>query len=119
MLALAITLTTPATAQIIPTGTPAADILLSQAITEHRTFLVCSVLDPATHALIADAWRRDAAAAAAILTANDAPPENLLPAPETPFADVVKLCTSNPGWQQDWQTLRFTVLALKLPQAFE
>jgi hypothetical protein len=131
-LALALTLlTTPALAQIIPTGSPAADILLSQAITEHRTFLTCSALDPATHALITTNWHRDVAAAAVILTANNVPPEaiaafteaakpeNLLPAPDTAFADVRQFCDAHP----DWQTLRaqfnFILLELKLPKAFE
>lgn len=127
----ALLLAAPAAAQIIPTGTPAADILLSQAIAEQRLFHTCSALDPQTHGFITDAWKADAAAAAAILAENNVPPEaiaafaesarpeNLLPAPETPFEDVVQLCTSKPDWQQDLQTLRFTVLALKLPQAFE
>jgi len=74
-LALAITLTTQAAAQVIPTGTPAADILLSQAIAEHRVFLTCSALDPATHAQILADWQRDTTAAVTILKTHNTPPE--------------------------------------------
>jgi hypothetical protein len=124
-------LITPALAQIIPTGTPAADILLSQAIAEHRVFLTCSTFDPATHQQITDNWQRDVTSAAAILTARQVPPEAiaafttaadpraLLPAPDTPFADVRQLCDSNPDWQQHYFRLDLIVLELKLPAAFE
>ena len=131
-LALALTLlTTPATAQVIPTGTPAADILLSQAITEHRVFLTCSALDPATHAQILTNWQRDVTAAAEILKTNTVPPEAitafttaanptaLIPAPDTPWADVRQLCDSNPDWQQRYFQFNLIVLELKLPGAFE
>ncbi|MCX7286020.1 MAG: hypothetical protein NTW20_00245 [Rhodobacterales bacterium] len=128
--ATALLLTTPTQAQIIPTGTPAADILLSQAIAEHRIFLTCSALDAVTHAQILQNWQRDVTAAAAILTANAIPPEaiaafqaaakpeNLLPAAETPFDAVKALCDSNPDWQTRYDQQTLTVLALKLPQAF-
>jgi hypothetical protein len=124
-------LATPAAAQIVPTGTPAADILLSQAIAEHRIFLICSSLDPATHAQILANWQRDVSAAAAILAANAVPaeaitafqtaadPANLLPAVDTPFADVKRLCDSNPDWQTRHAQATLTRLALQLPQAFE
>jgi hypothetical protein len=121
----------PAAAQVIPTGTPAADILLSQAIAEHRVFLTCSALDPATHAQITQNWQRDVAAAAAILTANKVPPEAitaftaaadplaLMPAEDTPWTQVKALCDTQPDWQQRYFKLNFTVLDLKLPGAFE
>lgn len=130
-LVAALLLTTQATAQIIPTGTPAADILLSQAITEHRVFLTCSSLDPATHAQITRNWQRDVTAAAAILTAQNVPPEaitafttaadpaNLLPAADTPFAEVRQLCDTHPDWQTLYYQLNLTILDLKLPGAFE
>ena len=129
-LALAITLTTQATAQVIPTGTPAADILLSQAITEHRVFLTCSALDPATHARIADTWQRDVTAAAAILTANKVPPEAiaafstaaapnaLMPGAETPWAAVKGLCDTHSDWQTRLAQFDFTLLGQRLPQVF-
>lgn len=127
----ALLLATPTAAQVIPTGTPAADILLSQAIAEHRTFLTCSALEPRTHARIAEAWEWDVTAAAAILAANQVAPEaiaafttaaqaeTLLPAPDTPFEDVRQLCDSQPDWMTRYFEFNFTVLALKLPQAFE
>lgn len=126
----ALLLTTQALSQIIPTGTPAADILLSQAIAEHRIYLTCSALDPATHARVLQNWQRDVTEAAAILTANAIPPdviaafqtaampEALLPAADTPFDAVQQLCASNPDWQARYDQLNLTVLALKLPQAF-
>jgi hypothetical protein len=130
-LALALTLlATPAFAQIIPTGTPAADILLSKAITEHRVFLTCSALDPALHDLIVRNWREDITAATAILTANNVPPESiaafttaadpkaLLPAADIPFAEVKELCATHADWQTTRALLNFTVLELKLPGAF-
>ena len=129
-LAALLLLATPAAAQVIPTGTPAADILLSQAIAEHRVFLTCSALDPATHALIAQNWQRDVAAAADILTANNVPqdaitafttaakPENLVPAPDTPWVEVQSLCATRPDWQTAYARLSLTILSLTLPEAF-
>jgi hypothetical protein len=128
---LLLLLTTPATAQVIPTGSPAADILLSQALTEHRVFLTCSALDPATHAQIAENWQRDVTAAAAILAANNVPPEavtafttaarpqNLMPGPDTPWAEVQALCATYPDWQATYFQLNLTLLDLKLPGAFQ
>lgn len=122
---------TPATAQIIPTGSPAADILLSQAIAEHRVFLTCSALDPTTHQQITETWQRDITAAAAILTAHQVPPEaiaafttaaspeTLMPAPDTPWGQVQALCATQPDWQQRYAQLNLTILDLKLPAAFE
>jgi hypothetical protein len=127
----ALLLTTPTHAQIIPTGSPAADILLSQAITEHRVFLTCSALDPATHAQIAENWQRDITAAAAILAAHNVPkeaitafttaadPAALMPAEDTPWAEVKGLCDTHPDWQQTYFQLNLTILDLKLPGAFE
>jgi hypothetical protein len=127
----ALSLATPVSAQIVPTGSHVADILLSQAIAEHRTFLTCSALDPAIHQQITENWQRDVTAATAILTANDVPaasvaafsaaaqPEALLPAEGTPFEDVKQLCEANPDWQARYFQLNLTILELKLPQAFE
>jgi hypothetical protein len=124
-------LTTPATAQIIPTGTPAVDILLSQAITEQRVFLTCSSLDSLAYPLIVQGWQADAAAAIATLTAKNvaaeaiaafteaAKPENLLPAPDTPYEDVKQFCDAHPDWQTTLAQLGFTVLDRHLPKAFE
>lgn len=129
--ALATLLATPGLAQIVPTGTPAADILLSQAIAEHRVFLTCSALDPATHAQILANWQRDVTDAVAILADNATPadaiaafktaaePGNLLPAADTPFADVKQLCDSNPDWQARYAQQTLTLLPLKLPKVFE
>jgi hypothetical protein len=123
-------LTTPAAAQIVSTGSPTADILLSQAIAEHRVFLTCSAFDPATHQQVLTNWQRDVTTAIAILAANDTPPEAiaafeaaadpqaLMPAEDIPFADVRQLCDSNPDWQKSYFELNLTVLELKLPQAF-
>lgn len=128
---LALLLPLPAAAQVIPTGTPATDILLSQAITEHRVFLTCSALDPATHAQITENWQRDVTAAAAILTANKVPPEaitaftaaadpaNLTPAEDTPWAEVKGLCDTHPDWQRRYYEFNLILLDLKLPAAFE
>ena len=130
-LTLTIALTTPTQAQVIPTGTPAADILLSQAITEHRVFLTCSALDPQLHTQILTNWQRDTAAAVAILTTNKVPPEAinaftaaadpaaLMPADDTPWADVKALCDTRPDWMKSYFELHFTVLDLKLPGAFQ
>lgn len=123
-------LATPALAQVIPTGTPAADILLSQAIAEHRLFLTCSALDPQTHQQILAYWQRDVASATAILTAQGvapdaiaaltaaADPAALMPGPDTPWAEVTALCATQPDWQTAYFQLKLTVLELKLPGAF-
>jgi hypothetical protein len=130
-LLVALLLSTPSAAQVIPTGTPAADILLSQAIAEHRIYLTCSALDPVTHARVLQNWQRDVTEAAAILAANVIPPEaisafqtaanpeTLLPAADTPFDAVKALCDNNPDWQARYDQLNLTILALKLPQALE
>ncbi|KAF0116270.1 MAG: hypothetical protein FD150_440 [Rhodobacteraceae bacterium] len=128
---LALALTTPALAQVIPTGTPAADILLSQAIAEHRVFLTCSALDPALHQQILTNWQRDTAAAAAILKTHNVPPEAiaafttaadpkaLMPTEDTPWAEVKGLCDTHPDWQQRYFQFNLILLDLKLPAAFE
>lgn len=128
---LALLLASQATAQIIPTGTPAADILLSQAIAEHRVFLTCSALDPATHQQILTNWQRDTAAAIAILKAHNVPPEAitafttasepaaLTPQDDTPWADVKALCDTHPDWQASYDQFNAIVLELKLPAAFQ
>ncbi|MFM7336005.1 MAG: hypothetical protein ACKO2N_22595 [Tabrizicola sp.] len=124
-------LATPAAAQVIPTGSPAADILLSQAITEHRVYLTCSALDPTLHAQITENWQRDVTAAAAILKTNNVPPEaitaftaaarpeTLMPGPDTPWAEVQALCATHPDWQPTYFQLNLTRLDLKLPGAFQ
>jgi hypothetical protein len=128
---IAALLATPAPAQIIPTGSPAADILLSQAIAEHRTFLTCSALDLQTHTRITETWQRDIAAAAAILNAANVPPEaitaftaaadpaSLMPADDIPWAAVKALCDSQPDWQDRHARARYIVLDQALPTAFE
>jgi hypothetical protein len=131
-LALALTLlASQATAQVIPTGIPAADILLSQAIAEHRVFLTCSALEPQTHAQILTNWQRDVTAAAAILKTHNVPPEAitaftaaadptaLMPADDTPFSEVKQLCDSNPDWMPRYYQFNLIVLELKLPGAFQ
>jgi hypothetical protein len=124
-------LTTQATAQIIPTGTPTADILLTQALAEQRVFLTCSSLDGLSHPLIVQGWQSDAAAAIATLAANNVPaeaiaafttaakPESLLPAEGTPYAEVKQFCDAHPDWQTTYGRRNFTVLELKLPQVFQ
>jgi hypothetical protein len=127
----ALLLTSPAHAQIIPTGSPAADILLTQALGEHRVFLTCSSLDGLSHPLILQNWQREVASAVATLSANNTPaeaiaafteaakPENLLPAEDTPYSEVKQFCDAYPDWQTDYARLTFTILELKLPRVFE
>lgn len=127
---LALLLTTPTLAQVIPTGSPAADILLSQAITEHRVFLTCSALDPATHAQILADWQADTAAAATLLTTHNAPkdaiaafttaarPDTLMPTDDTPWVEVAGLCATRPDWREAYETGRI-ILAQALAQALE
>jgi hypothetical protein len=124
-------LATPAFAQVIPTGSPAADILLARALAEHRVFLTCSALDPATHDQIRANWQRDVTAATAILTDRGVPPEaiaafteaagpdRLQPPPDAPFEDVRQTCAANADWQKRYYEFNLTILELKLPQAFE
>lgn len=127
---LTLLLAAPAAAQVIPTGTPAADILLSQAIAEHRVFLSCSALDPVAHALITENWQRDTAAAAQILGARNVPPDAiaaftaaadpaaLLPAPDTPWAEVQGLCATHADWQDRYKRFDIVLLEVTLPGAF-
>jgi hypothetical protein len=124
-------LATPAPAQVVSTGRPAADILLATALAEHRVFLTCSSLDPPTYAQVLANWQRDVTASAAILAANGiaaeavtafteaARPEALLPAPGAPFEDIRRTCEANADWQARYFELNLTVLELKLPEAFE
>lgn len=127
----ALLLANAATAQIIPTGSPAADILLSTAITEQRAVLTCSALDPAIHQTALTAWQDDVAAAVAILAENGVPPAaiaafqdaasvgNLLPAEDTPFAAVMAYCKAQDGWAARQGRGDFTELGRALPGAFE
>ena len=128
---LALLLAAPLSAQVIPTGTPAADILLSQAIAEHRVFLTCSALDPLTHQQILTNWQKDTAAATAILQAHTVPQDAiaafttaaaaavLMPADDTPWAEVKGLCDTHPDWQKTYYEFNLTILDLKLPGAFQ
>jgi hypothetical protein len=129
--ALTLALAAPATAQIIPTGSPAADILLSQAIAEHRVFLTCSALDPATHQQILTNWQTDVAAAQAILAAHNVAPEAitaftkaadpaaLMPTDDTPWAEVQSLCATHPDWQKTYFEFNLVILDLKLVGVLE
>lgn len=131
LLLLTLALTSPLSAQVIPTGTPAADILLSQALTEHRVFLTCSALDSATHQTIVGDWLRDVDAAAAILTdqkvpveavgafVNAADPLALMPADDAPWFQARDLCANQPDWPQRYDRGDFIHLDLTLPEAFK
>ncbi|MDP3195238.1 hypothetical protein [Tabrizicola sp.] len=124
-------LTTPLSAQVIPTGSPAADILLSQAIAEHRVFLTCSALDPQTHARILAGWQADIASATAILAAHNVPPETvaaftsaadpqaLMPADDATWAEVKGLCDTHPDWLTAYDTFDRVILDLKLVGVLE
>ena len=102
-----------------------------EAISEHRVFLTCSALDPQAHAQILTNWQREVDFAVATLTANAVPleaitaftaaakPENILPAPDTPFEDVQQHCAAHPDWQTEYALLKITILKLKLQKAFE
>jgi hypothetical protein len=130
VLALAALLATSASAQIVPTGTPAADILLAQAIADHRVFLTCSALDAPLHQQIVATWQRDVTTAAGVLTANSIPPEAitafqaaadpkvLMPAEDTPFAQVRQFCDGHADWQKTYAQRDHTVLERALSQAF-
>ena len=123
-------LATPATAQIIPTGTPAADIVLTKGIADWRVFVTCSALDYQTNWNVVDELYHDITAASAILKANDVPeevitafaaaadPEALSPPPDTPFSNVLDLCLANKHWPDRWLDRDFTFLERDLPKAF-
>ena len=119
----------PAFAQIVPTGSPAADIVLSQALADQRVFLTCTALEPESHRLIIDFWQADVAAAVAFLTEKGVPPEAIaaftaaadpaalaLP-PDTPFAEVVDYCQAQTHWFIRMNRRDFTELARALPEA--
>lgn len=124
-------LAAPTFAQVIPTGSPSADFLLSQAVAEHRVFVTCSALDPLTHQQVLTNWQKDTAGAVAILQTHKVPPEAvtafaraaapaaLMPADDTPWAEVRGLCDTHPDWQQDYLQFNLTILELKLPGAFQ
>lgn len=131
MAGLALAMGGPAAAQIIPTGTPAADILLARALADQQMLFTCSSLDAETHAAVVLGWRQDASAASAILAANNVPadaiatfttaaaPENLLPAPDTPYSEVKQFCDAYPDWPARWEKQDFVPLAVALPKAFQ
>ncbi len=101
------------------------------AIAEHRVFLTCSALDPLTHQQILTNWQKDTAAATAILQAHTVPqdaiaaftttadPAALMPADDTPWAEVKGLCDTHPDWQKTYYEFNLTILELKLPGAFQ
>jgi len=129
-LALTIALTTQATAQIIPTGTPAADIVLTQGIADWRVFVTCSALDTQANWHVVNELYHDITAASAILTANNVPqeaiaafaaaadPDALSPDPDTPFGNVLELCLAHPDWSDRCLDRKFTFLERDLAKAF-
>lgn len=129
-LALAL-LAAPAAAQVAPTSSAAADILLSQAIAEHRVFLTCSALDTPTHARILADWQADIASAQAILSASATLPEAitafakaadpaaLMPAPDAPWEDVQALCATHPDWRETYDRRDFVILGSRLGGALK
>ncbi len=131
LIATLLLLPLPAQAQILSTGTPAADILLSRALADQQMFLTCSSLDGETHARIVQGWQQDSTAAASVLAANTVPAdaiaaftsaaalESLLPAPGTPYSEIKQFCDAYPDWPTRWSGLDFTVLAQTLPKAFQ
>lgn len=129
ILAAVTLLVPPAAAQIIPTGSPTADILLTTALTEQRVFLTCTALDAADHETALAFWQDDVDAALALLTERNVPaqaiqafrtaarPEALMPAPDIPFAEVQEFCAAQDDWPRRWQRRDFTQLARALPDA--
>ncbi len=129
LLAAVTLLATPAAAQIIPTGSPTADILLTTALSEQRVFLTCTALDAADHETALAFWQDDVGAALALLAERNVPaqaiqafrtaarPEALMPAPDTPFAEVQEYCAAQDGWSRRWHRRDFTELARALPEA--
>jgi hypothetical protein len=127
----ALLLATPAQAQILSTGTPTVDILLTQAIAEQRIFLTCTVLMGETHSFVTDLWTKEVATAATVLAENGVPaqvvaaftaaaqPEALLPAPDTPFDAVRQLCAADPDWITRLNRMDMINLARALPEAFQ
>jgi len=121
--ALAVALAAPVTAQ---DRSAQAQALIDAALAEHRVFLTCSSLEPATHAVIRQDWERMAADSDAILAQLGFPllfrlafraasrSEALMPPDDTPFAKVRALCDANPDWATDRAALRFTILNLHL-----
>jgi hypothetical protein len=115
---LTLILTTPTLAQVIPTGTPAADILLSQAIADQRLFLTCSALEPDTHTFLLEAWQRDIAKATDLLTAAKVAPEAItaFTTPDTSFEDLQKFCATDPKWLTRAMKMDTVRLAADLPK---
>ena len=74
-----------------------------------------------------DFWQEDVAAAVTLLTKHGIPPEaiaafttaarpeNMMPAPDTPFADVQAYCLGQDQWFMHWNRRDFTDLAATLP----
>lgn len=116
-------------AQIVPTGTPAADILLASAIADYRVFVTCSLLDPAAHTKVVTGLSDEIRRASVILKAKGVPdatiaafiaaadPATLVPAPDTPFAEVQEYCGDHSDWSERWQGRDFTGLDRDLPMA--
>jgi hypothetical protein len=119
-----------AAAQIIPTGSPAADITLAKAIADWRVFVTCSALESQTNWHVVNDLYHDIKAASEILRANDIPeetiaafaaaadPEALSPGPDTPFKDLEEMCIMHPSWHELWLDRDFTFLERDLPKAF-
>ena len=94
-------------------------------------FLTCTALDAKNHQIALDFWQADVATAVTLLTdhgtdpaaiaafTTTAAPENLLPAEDTPFAEVQDFCISQEHWFQRWSRRDFTELAATLPGVLE
>lgn len=117
--------------QTVPTRIEAAEALVAQAIAEHRRFQTCLSLLPRDLDGSAQIWTRMAAEAAQVLASEpgtealvatleaSALEGALLPAPETPFAEVRALCVDDPDWHRRMMLFDFLQLPAALDHLFQ
>jgi hypothetical protein len=101
--------------------------VLDQAMNEWRTILTCSSLIPDDGGRLQGFWQDDVMETLSVIAEAGAQPDNLaaftasalpgglLPAPDTPWGEVMAFCQSDPDWYLRFQ--RFDIVVL--PRAVE
>jgi hypothetical protein len=101
--------------------------IIDTAMQETRVFLTCTALEQGSNDLIRKNWQETVAKTLSFLADDGVTPPNLaaftasalpgglMPAPDTPFSEVIAFCNANPDWIRKLQRLD----VIRLPDALE
>jgi hypothetical protein len=103
--------------------------VLDQAMNEWRVILTCSSLIPDDGGRLLGFWQDDVAETLSVIAAAGAQPDNLasftasalpgslLPAPDTPWGEVVAFCQADPDWYTRFQRFDIVILPRDVEEA--